>query len=160
MEHEYTPPQLDFNNSDLSVEERYTAITSLLSEYKCIVEFTKVNGEERSMECTLREDLLPIQGRMLVEDIFEAQDNTVNHNLVTVWSIEANNWRAMRTMNIKSVKIAPLTWTLTVEEDPETGDAVLQLPEELLKIQGWKEGDTLNWEDNKDGSWSLSKKKE
>lgn len=51
-------------------------------------------------------------------------------------------------------------WTITVEEDPETGDLILPLPEELLILQQWKEGDTLEWSDNDDGSWSLSKVKE
>lgn len=51
-----------------------------------------------------------------------------------------------------------LSWTLTVKEDPETGDAILQFPPELLEHMGWREGDTLEWLDNKDGSWSLTKK--
>jgi hypothetical protein len=49
------------------------------------------------------------------------------------------------------------SWTITVEEDPETGEIILPLPEELLKMQGWVEGDTLEWIDNKDGSWSIQK---
>lgn len=50
-----------------------------------------------------------------------------------------------------------MRWTITAEEDPETGEVVLPLPEELLKLQGWVEGDTLEWTDNGDGSWSLTK---
>ena len=50
------------------------------------------------------------------------------------------------------------SWTLTVEEDPETGDAILQFPPDLLEQAGWKEGDTLEWKDRGDGSWSLTKK--
>jgi hypothetical protein len=50
------------------------------------------------------------------------------------------------------------SWTLTVEEDPETGDAILQFPPDLLEQAGWKEGDTLEWTDRGDGSWSLEKK--
>lgn len=49
-------------------------------------------------------------------------------------------------------------WTITVEEDPETGDLVLPFPEDFLKETGWKEGDTLTWRDLGDGSWSLEKK--
>lgn len=48
-------------------------------------------------------------------------------------------------------------WTLTVDEDPETGEAVLQFPPDLLEKAGWQEGDILEWKDNKDGSWSLEK---
>ena len=37
---------------------------------------------------------------------------------------------------------------LTVQEDPQTGDLFLELPEELLEEMDWKEGDTLIWEGN------------
>jgi hypothetical protein len=50
-----------------------------------------------------------------------------------------------------------LSWTITIEEDPKTGDLILPLPEDLLKLQGWTEGDTLEWFDNNDGSWTLQK---
>lgn len=49
-------------------------------------------------------------------------------------------------------------WILTVEEDSATGDAILQLPPDLLEKTGWKEGDVLNWKDNGDGTWILEKK--
>jgi len=52
-------------------------------------------------------------------------------------------------------------WTITLEEaDDGSGDLVMPLPPELLEIADWKEGDVLDWTDNKDGSWSLSKKQE
>jgi len=51
-----------------------------------------------------------------------------------------------------------VSWTIEVQEDPETGDAILEFPPDLLANAGWKEGDTLEWNDNGDGSWSLTKK--
>ena len=51
------------------------------------------------------------------------------------------------------------SWTVSIEEDPETGDLILPLPQDMLDLQGWTEGDTLEWIDNKDGSWSLQKVK-
>jgi hypothetical protein len=56
------------------------------------------------------------------------------------------------------VEELPTRWIVTVEEDPETGELILPLPADMLTMQGWKEGDTLDWTDNGDGSWSLSKK--
>jgi len=50
------------------------------------------------------------------------------------------------------------TWTLEVKEDPKNGDAILEFPDDLMQQAGWKEGDTLDWIDNKDGSWTLKKK--
>ena len=54
----------------------------------------------------------------------------------------------------------PTRWTVTVEEDPETGELILPLPADMLTMQGWVDGDTLEWHDNEDGTWSLSKVKE
>lgn len=50
------------------------------------------------------------------------------------------------------------TWTAKVEDDPDTGDAILTFPPELLEETGWKEGDILEWTDRGDGSWLLTKK--
>lgn len=53
------------------------------------------------------------------------------------------------------------TWVITLEEDPDTGDLVMPLPDELLKSQGWNIGDILTWDvDSKTGSVTLSKKDE
>ena len=51
-----------------------------------------------------------------------------------------------------------MKYTVKVEEDPDTGDLVLPLPTELLNQMGWDFGDTLIWDDNQDGTFSLSKK--
>lgn len=50
------------------------------------------------------------------------------------------------------------SWSLEVQEDPETGDCILEFPPEMLEQVGWKEGDTLVWKQMDDGAWSLSKK--
>jgi hypothetical protein len=49
------------------------------------------------------------------------------------------------------------TWTLDIKEDPENGDAILEFPDDFMLEAGWKEGDTLDWIDNKDGTWTLKK---
>jgi len=50
------------------------------------------------------------------------------------------------------------TWVAQVEEDTETGELVLPLPDELLNQVGWDFGDTLVWEELDNGNWSLRKK--
>jgi len=50
------------------------------------------------------------------------------------------------------------TWTVAVQEDAATGEAVIEFPDELIQQVGWKEGDTITWNDLGDGSWSLTKK--
>jgi hypothetical protein len=52
----------------------------------------------------------------------------------------------------------PTQWTITLEEaDDGSGDLVMPLSEDLLEGAGWKEGDPLEWIDNKDGTWTLRK---
>ena len=52
----------------------------------------------------------------------------------------------------------PKSWTVTIEEDPDNPEeCILPFPPEMLEIVGWKEGDTLDWIDNKDGTWSIKK---
>jgi len=53
--------------------------------------------------------------------------------------------------------MANRTWTITLEEDSETGDLILPLNDEILEGTGWKTGDSINWIDNKDGSWTMKK---
>jgi hypothetical protein len=50
------------------------------------------------------------------------------------------------------------SWIITLEEDAETGDLILPLNDEILAETGWQTGDTLDWIDNGDGSWTMRKK--
>jgi len=49
------------------------------------------------------------------------------------------------------------SWTITVEEDPDTKELILPLSEELLKEFGWDIDTELTWEDLGNGSWSIKK---
>jgi hypothetical protein len=50
------------------------------------------------------------------------------------------------------------SWTITLEEaDDSSGDLVMPLPQDLLDGAGWKEGDTIQWIDNNNGTWSMKK---
>ena len=53
--------------------------------------------------------------------------------------------------------MAKKTWTISLEEDPETGDLILPLNDDILEQTGWKTGDSIDWIDNKDGSWTMKK---
>jgi len=45
-------------------------------------------------------------------------------------------------------------------EQDENGDLILPLSEEVLKSVGWKVGDIIIWNENKDGTFTLTKKNE
>lgn len=41
-------------------------------------------------------------------------------------------------------------WIVELQEDPETGDLVMEIPDGVMESQGWKIGDTLTWYVDKD----------
>ena len=49
-------------------------------------------------------------------------------------------------------------WTVTLEEDLETGELVMPFPPELLAQVGWDYGDVLVWTEAEHGAFVLSKK--
>lgn len=51
------------------------------------------------------------------------------------------------------------TWIITLEEDPETGDLVLPLSDDIMKAAGLEIGDELTWNIDPDSqSVTLTKK--
>jgi hypothetical protein len=49
-------------------------------------------------------------------------------------------------------------WIVTLEEDPETKDLVLPFTPDMLAQVGWDFGDIIEWHDNQNGSFTLTKK--
>jgi hypothetical protein len=62
------------------------------------VTFTKVDGSERTMQCTLLPEYLPEEFRnkqpMLTETV---------GNAVSVWDVQAGGWRSFRVDSVKAV---------------------------------------------------------
>lgn len=52
------------------------------------------------------------------------------------------------------------SWIVELVEDPETKDLILPLGNEIIAEVGWQTGDTIEWIDNHDGSWTMKKKEE
>jgi len=51
-----------------------------------------------------------------------------------------------------------LSWITTIVEDPDhPGEMLLDIGEACKEL-GWAEGDTIEWIDNKDGTWTLRRK--
>jgi hypothetical protein len=131
-------------------------IVALLQAGVCEVTFTKINGELRQMPCTLKTELLPVVDNKLNEGKVRKskEDN------LSVWCTDKNEWRSFRIANVQKITPIQKTHTITLEEDPETGDLIIPFTDEILQEAGWKEGDTIEWIDNKNGSWSLVKKQD
>ena len=55
------------------------------------------------------------------------------------------------------VKVSDTEWIITVQENGKTKDLFVQFPPGAINQMGWSEGDTLEWLDNGDGSWTIQK---
>jgi len=67
-----------------------------------IVTFTKVNGDERVMKCTLRSEMIPNaltqNGELVVE-------NKQSSNNISVWDVESKGWRSFKVASVKSISM-------------------------------------------------------
>ncbi len=63
------------------------------------VTFTKQNGDERIMRCTLQESVLPTQ-----TDLEESIQKKGPTDSLAVWDLEKNAWRSFRYDSVISVK--------------------------------------------------------
>jgi hypothetical protein len=131
-------------------------IVSMLEQGVCTVTFTKVNGELRHMPCTLKTELLPA----VVSESITDKKKKINLDNLSVWCTDKNEWRSFKVANVQEVKPLNKTYTITLEEDPDTGDLMLPFTDEILNEVGWKEGDTIEWIKNDNESYSLVKKDE
>jgi hypothetical protein len=50
------------------------------------------------------------------------------------------------------------TYEVITQIDPETGDTVIPLPPELLERMGWKDGDELDFNYDKEGRLVVTKR--
>ena len=64
----------------------------------CTVEFTKVNGENRSMRCTLNAQI----GDMPETPLNETVSAPTNTETVKVWDIDAAGWRSFRVESVST----------------------------------------------------------
>lgn len=71
-----------------------------LKSHVCEVTFTKVNGDERVMTCTLMESHLPVTQS-------ENQSGARSNTAISVWDVNAEGWRSFRVGNVQ--KFVPIT---------------------------------------------------
>lgn len=78
-------------------------LVTLLKQHVLEITFTKVNGEERVMPCTLREDRLPAREPVL-EGSSSKRRPPPDGN-VSVFCTDKNEWRSFRFDNLKTWRI-------------------------------------------------------
>ncbi len=76
-------------------------LTDMLRNNVITVTFTKVNGEERVMRCTLMSEYVPNaptnNGQVLLQES--------ESKAVSVWDTEINGWRSFRVDSVKSISM-------------------------------------------------------
>jgi hypothetical protein len=77
-----------------------TDLLKILTENICVVDFVKVNGETRSMPCTLRSDIVPPQ---VIKEGKEPKKT--NDSVMNVWCVDKNEWRSFKLENLISLEI-------------------------------------------------------
>lgn len=73
-------------------------IVKKLKTGEVIVTFTKKDGTERVMKCTLKEDLVP-------SSELESKGRKPNLEILSVWDLEKDAWRSFRLDSIKTVEV-------------------------------------------------------
>ena len=71
-------------------------LTKLLAEYVVEVTFTKKDGTERVMNCTLIEDYLPET---------TGSGRAANSDALAVFDVDVDGWRSFRWDSIKAIKV-------------------------------------------------------
>jgi hypothetical protein len=75
-------------------------INQLLQNNVGTVTFTKTDGTERVMKCTLQSHVLPIteivEGKVI---------KTENPNVLSVWDLDNNGWRSFKIDSVLSLNI-------------------------------------------------------
>lgn len=77
-------------------------VKNALRESVCRVTFTKVNGEQRVMKCTLNESLIPPSDTTKITEPHKKETETVQ----PVYDVEANGWRSFRWESVTSFEPA------------------------------------------------------
>lgn len=92
------------NLQDTSTQKE--TLKNFLREHVLSVVFTKKDGSERVMECTLKPDLLPPHETNTDNPIdFPATMRAENPDVIQVYDLENNGWRSFRVESVLSFMI-------------------------------------------------------
>ena len=78
-------------------------LAGMLEQSIVEVTFTKKDGTERVMNCTLLEDYLPVVQKELNEGSFTT---VKTQDALAVFDVDADGWRSFRWDSIKAVKLS------------------------------------------------------
>ena len=68
----------------------------------CEVTFTKLSGDERVMQCTLQENLIPGFDKHVPAT--QKKMRAINESVIVVWDLGVEDWRTFRVDSVKEFK--------------------------------------------------------
>ena len=91
---------IDSSQTDSKKSSNYKdLIKDMLTLTSCTVTFTKKDGTERVMKCTLNPDVVtPYEKK--TDRIRESNDD-----ILPVWDLEANAWRSITVSKIQTIEV-------------------------------------------------------
>jgi hypothetical protein len=84
-----------------NLEVKNKEYKSMLESQVCEVTFTKVNGDERIMRCTLHKDLIPQATK--TDSLSTKKVREINLEVIPVWDMKAEGWRSFRVDSVKDI---------------------------------------------------------
>ena len=76
-------------------------VAAILSSEVANVTFTKSDGSERVMKCTLIDEYIPSTEL----DLSRTSTRKVNEAVLPVWDIDKNAWRSFRIDSVKAIQV-------------------------------------------------------
>lgn len=87
----------------LDAEEGRKWLRDMLRMGPVTVTFTKKDGEQRIMTCTLKEEHIPVESRPKVLAEGETPKKR-NDSTISVWDMNANGWRSFVLANVQRIE--------------------------------------------------------
>jgi hypothetical protein len=85
-----------------TAESRNAWLKNILTNGVYAITFTKVNGEVRTMPCTLKASILPALAP--VDESAEKKTRVPKIDNISVWCTDKNEWRSFKVMNVTQVE--------------------------------------------------------
>ena len=86
----------------ITTENKRNEYTAVLYNNICVVTFTKRDGSERVMRCTLKPEHLPVLP--VVESTTLKIPRKKSDTTICVWDLDKSAWRSFTVDSVKSIK--------------------------------------------------------
>ncbi len=84
-------------------------LIEFLSEGEVTVDFTKIDGAPRTMNCTTSEEIIPVQ------NIVKESSKKKNDEVAVVWDLDKSAWRSFRLDSVNAFKYNDYSWSKEAE---------------------------------------------